>query len=186
MGEELAATSALDDIRLDPPALGDVQAIHEIYGDPRVWGHLPSGRHTNLETTAAKVSLWIDAWERDGRAAWIVRDATTGAVLGHVGCSVRRGAFWNLGYRLSIEAQGRGIATRVSMVAIRRAKQVDPNLPIVAYLLEHNHASARVAEKCGLTLQHRAPDAGNPDPNAIRLIYADRALSSEQLHAALA
>jgi RimJ/RimL family protein N-acetyltransferase len=103
-----------------------------------------------------------------------------------VGCSVRRGAFWNLGYRLSVEAQGRGIATRVSIIAISRAKQVDPDLPVIAYLLEHNYASARVAEKCGLTLQHRAPDAGNPDPNAIRLIYADRNLSSEQLHAALA
>jgi RimJ/RimL family protein N-acetyltransferase len=186
MREELGHTSALDDIRLDPPTESDIRAIHEIYGDPRVWRHLPSGRHTNLETTAAMVKTWTDAWERDDQSAWIVRDATTGAVLGHVGCSVRRGAFWNLGYRLSVEAQGRGIATRVSIIAISRAKQVDPDLPVIAYLLEHNYASARVAEKCGLTLQHRAPDAGNPDPNAIRLIYADRNLSSEQLHAALA
>ena len=186
MSEELGHTSALADIRLDPPAVDDIEAIHEIYGDPRVWKHLPSRRHANLATTAAKVKSWIDAWERDGQSAWIVRDATTGDVLGHVGCSVRREAFWNLGYRLSIDAQGRGIATRVATMAVTRAKQVNPELPVVAYLLEHNHASARVAEKCGLTLQHRAPDVGNPDPNAIRLVYADRALSSEQLRAALA
>ena len=99
---------------------------------------------------------------------------------------MRRGAFWNLGYRLAVEAQGRGIARRAAAVAVGRARATDPDLPVVAYLLEHNRASARVAESCGLTLQHRAPDAGNPDPEAVRLVYADRVLSAEQLRAALA
>lgn len=165
--------------------MADVEAIHEIYRDPRVWTHLPSARHTELATTTAMIQTWVDAWERDGLAAWIVRDAPSGEILGHVGCSVRREAFWNLGYRLSFDTHGRGIATRVSTMAVRRAQTVNTDLPVIAYLLEHNHASARVAEKCGLTLQHRGPDAGNPDPNAIRLVYADRALSSRQLHAAL-
>jgi RimJ/RimL family protein N-acetyltransferase len=60
-----------------------------------------------------------------------------------------------------------------------------PELPIVAYLLEHNTASARVAEKVGLRLVHRGPDAGNPDADAIRLIYADRALDKAALAATL-
>jgi RimJ/RimL family protein N-acetyltransferase len=49
----------------------------------------------------------------------------------------------------------------------------------VAYLLENNRASAAVAEKLGLTLRHRGPDAGNPDPSAIRVVYADRPLPPE-------
>ncbi len=52
-----------------------------------------------------------------------------------------------------------------------------PGLPVIAYLLEHNHASAAVAKKVGLTLVDRGPDAGNPVPSAVRLIFADRPLT---------
>lgn len=186
MGEGREGEAGLDDVRLDPPTAADIEAMHAIYRDHRLWTHLPSGRHGDPDTTASMVTAWTDAWERDGLATWIVRDARSGDVLGHAGCSLRHDVFWNLGYRLAVEAQGRGIARRVSAVAVRRAQMLDPDIPVVAYLLEHNHASARVAETCGLILQHRAPDAGNPDPGAIRLVYADRGLSDEQLHAVLA
>lgn len=42
-----------------------------------------------------------------------------------------------------------------------------------------------MAEKVGLSLQYRAPDAGNPDPQAMRLVFADRTLTGTQLAAAL-
>lgn len=45
-----------------------------------------------------------------------------------------------------------------------------PDLPVVAYLLEHNKASERVAQKLRMQLVHRGPDASNPDPAAIRLV----------------
>lgn len=131
------------------------------------------------------VQGWIDGWTRDDLSVWIVRNAETGAVLGDVGCSIRCDVFWNLGYRLAFDAHGRGIAARVSCHAMAEARRIRPALPIVAYLLEHNRASAHVAENLRLTLQSRAPDAGNPDPDAIRLVYADRRLSDEQLRAAL-
>lgn len=176
----------LGDVRLEAPTLDDVSAVHGIYSDPRVWTHLPSGRHDEIGATEEMVRSWIAGWERDGLSAWIVRDVSTGGVLGQAGCSVVRGAFWNLGYRLAYEAHGRGIASRVSEHAVDQAQRAEPALPVVAYLLEHNLASARVADKVGLTLQHRGPDAGNPDPDAIRLVYADRPLTGKQLRAALA
>lgn len=176
----------LGDVRLEAPTLEDVSPIHRIYSDPRVWTHLPSGRHGEIGATEEMVRAWIAGWEREGLSAWIVSDVGTGEVLGHVGCSVKRDAFWNLGYRLAYEAHGRGIASRVSEYAVGQARRVRPDLPVVAYLLEHNVASARVAEKVGLALQHRGSDAGNPDPDAIRLVYADRALTEKQLQAALA
>ncbi|MFZ1382794.1 MAG: GNAT family N-acetyltransferase [Scrofimicrobium sp.] len=174
-----------DDIVLSKPTLDDVPAMYAIYSDPRVWGHLPTGRHTEISQTREMVQNWIDWWDRDGLSTWVIRDADTNEVLGHVGCYVKHDAFWNLGYRLAFEAQGRGIASRVSEVAVREARRLKPQLPVVAYLLEHNLASARVAEKTGLTLQHRGPDAGNPNPDAIRLIYADRPLTNDQLEKAL-
>ena len=56
---------------------------------------------------------------------------------------------------------------------------------MVAYLLENNPASAAVAEKVGLTLRHRGPAAGNPDPSAVRLVSADRELSETELAATM-
>ena len=82
-------------------------------------------------------------------------------------------------------SSGQGLATAVSRDAIAAATNIDAELPIVAYLLEHNTASEVVARKLGLELVHRAPDAGNPDPAAVRLVFADRELTPAQLDATL-
>ena len=170
---------------LDRPALGDLDDVFEIYSDPRVWSHFPSGRITTREGAEAFLLSRIAGWETDGLGTWIVRDSPEGPMLGNCGCSIRKDAFWNLGYRFRPEVQGRGLATDISRLAISRAQQVRPELPVIAYLLEHNVSSRRVAEKLGLSLRHRAPDAGNPDPSAMRLVFSDRALTPTQLDAAL-
>ncbi len=56
------------------------------------------------------------------------------------------------------------------------AHAVAPDRPVVAYLLEHDLESRGRAERAGPPLQWRGPDAGNPDPAAVRLMYADRPL----------
>lgn len=172
-------------LRLDVPSLNDVEPIHRIYSDPRVWGHLPSGCHTSVDQTEEMVLGWIRGWERDGLSSWIVREAGTDEVLGACGCWTKAGVFWNLGYRFAYDAHGRGLATEASREAVAAAVRIRPDLPVVAFLLEHNLASARVAEKAGLTLRHRGPDAGNLDPEAVRVIYADRELTAEQVDATL-
>jgi RimJ/RimL family protein N-acetyltransferase len=80
---------------------------------------------------------------------------------------------------------GHGYATELASEALRQAHGVDPALPVVASLLEHNTASERVAVKLGMELVHRAPDTGNPDPSAVRLVYADRPLSTDELSVAI-
>jgi RimJ/RimL family protein N-acetyltransferase len=177
---------------LDAPRVDDLDALHEIYGDARTWTHLPTGRHADPDRTAQLLERWLDDWRTTGLGAWVVHEAADpSTVIGHGGCALRGdaesgGAFWNLGYRFSPEAQGRGYATELSRAAIEAARGLRPEVPVVAYLLEHNVASARVAEKVGLVLRHRAPDAGNPDPDAIRLVYADRELSPAELRSTLA
>lgn len=189
---------------LDQPRIGDLDDVFEIFSDPRVWTHFPSGRMTSREEAESFLLQRIADWEVDGLGTWIVREEKGGPMLGSCGCSVRRQvgaddsvqtaadgpvlveAFWNLGYRFRPEVQGRGYASRVASLAIAEAQARKPELPVVAYLLEHNIASKAVAEKIGLGLQHRAPDAGNPDPQAIRLVYADRELDdARQLDATL-
>jgi RimJ/RimL family protein N-acetyltransferase len=81
---------------------------------------------------------------------------------------------WNLYYRLAPQGQGYGLAGEVVTAALGAAADVDGNLPVIAYMLEHNVASWRIVERAGLQLRWRGPDRGNPDPEAIRLIDADR------------
>ncbi|MGZ4643601.1 MAG: hypothetical protein ACXVX8_15890, partial [Blastococcus sp.] len=57
----------------------------------------------------------------------------------------------------------------------------DPDRPVIAYLLEHNVQSRVRAEKAGLSLVWRGPDAGNPDAAAVRLVFADRPLDDALL-----
>ncbi len=131
------------------------------------------------------VDRWMAAWDDDGLGTWVARVPNSATIIGYGGCSIRQGIYWNLGYRFAFDAQGQGFATEISLEAVEQAKLVRAELPVVAYLLEHNTASARVAEKAGLALVHRGPDAGNPNPNAIRLVYADRELNAEELAATL-
>lgn len=53
--------------------------------------------------------------------------------------------------------------------------------PVIALLLEHNDASRAVAERSGLRMVWRGPDKDNPDPAAIRLVYADRELTDYEI-----
>lgn len=170
-------------LQLDPPREDDLEELHRIYFDARTWTHLPSGRFADLATTKEALTDWLGDWQREGLGAWVAREA--GTVVGHGGCAVRQSRFWNLGYRFAPEAQGCGLATELARAAVDAAREHRPELPVVAYLLEHNPASAAVAQKVGLTLRHRGPDAGNPDPWAVRLVYADRELSEAELAATM-
>jgi RimJ/RimL family protein N-acetyltransferase len=101
-------------------------------------------------------------------------------VIGYGGCAAR-GQAWNVGYRFSPHAHGRGYAAELATEAMRQARAADSTRPIIARLLEHNRASERIAVKLGITLVYRGLDEGNPDPSAVRLIYPDRPLTPEQL-----
>ena len=52
---------------------------------------------------------------------------------------------------------------------------------MIAHLVEHNVRSRGRAERSGLSLVWRGPDAGNPDLKAVRLVYADRPLDGDVL-----
>lgn len=176
------ATGRLDLYR---PTTDDVVGLHAIVSNPDVWRHFPSMRHTAPDQTARSVGNWLAGWQRDGLGTWVARERGTTSIVGYGGCSMLRGEVWNLGYRFAVASQGRGHATELARAAMRRAAARSAETPIVAYLLENNLASAAVAKKLGMTLAHRAPDAGNPDPDAVRLIFTDRDLTHNQLAAAL-
>jgi RimJ/RimL family protein N-acetyltransferase len=161
-------------------AMSDIDLIYGLTSDPRVWTHLPSGVHASREQTEVQLARQAAAWDSDGLAQWTAR-LHDGTFAGIGGCSINAGAVWNVYYRFVPEVQGRGLASELVRAASAAARRVRPDLPVTALLLEHNLASKAVAEKSGLRLLWRGPDAGNPDPGAIRLVYADRAVARDLL-----
>jgi len=170
-------------LRLDPVVPADLDEHFALLSDPAGWRHLPGGVHTDPATTANGIRHSVGHWQRHGLGYWTARlradlpeaGLTAGAMVGTGGCAVRVGtSWWNLYYRLTPRAWGLGLAAELVTAALDAAHAADPDRPVIASLLEHNAESRGRAERSGLTLVWRGPDAGNPDPAAVRLVYADR------------
>jgi RimJ/RimL family protein N-acetyltransferase len=177
-------------LRLDAVVPDDLDEHFALMSDPDVWRHLPSGRHATPDRTMEGIWHSVDHWARDGLGYWTARlredlPGTTlraGAVVGTGGCALRVGtSWWNLYYRFTPAAWGTGLAAELVTAAMDAAHAVAPDRPVIAYLLEHNVESRGRAERSGLSLVWRGPDAGNPDPDAVRLVYADRPVERELL-----
>ncbi|WP_442973126.1 GNAT family N-acetyltransferase [Rhodococcus sp. NBC_00297] len=165
--------------------MADECELFALCSDPREWVQDPGLRHTSPADTRAILGSWIDQWNRDKLGTWVVRRHTESVIVGFGGCSIRQHSFWNLGYRFLPSVRGLGYATEMSCAAVVAAACVRPDLPVVAYLRESNAASARVAEKAGLVLVGRFPVADDAHPGAVRLVYANRRLGDDELHAVL-
>lgn len=166
-------------LALSVPASADVPELHQLYADPRVSRDDPISRHLNSGQTEHLVQRWQAGWDRVGFGFWVARSTlphSTGQLVGIGGCSLRYGMAWNLGYRLSPPFWRQGYAQEIIAEALATADRLHPELPMTAYLVEGNIRSQRAAERAGLHRIWRGPDAGNPDPDAVRLLYADRTL----------
>ena len=170
--------------RLDLRALtpDDVDAMHAQNADPTVWTHFPQGRHATRQRTLADVESAITAWQRDGLCYWAARLHNSPDLAGFVGIRLLPDIpAWNLAFRFAPRFQVLGLARETARAGIDAAQALRPEVPVLAYLLEHNTASKRLTERLGLQLKWRGPDVGNLDPDAIRLIYADRPVDDEVL-----
>lgn len=167
-------------LELAAVSFADLAELHTLHADPRVWTHLPSGVHTTVQRTRADLEMYTADWIRDGLGYWTAR-RDDGEVVGIGGVRLRPTGTFNLYYRLSPDHQGQGYALELVRAAFEAAAAFDPEAPIVAYLLEHNEASRRTAERAGMQQVWRGPD--REVPGGIRLVYADRSLSAAALAA---
>lgn len=168
-----------DRLVLTVPRRADRAELYELYADPQVWRDDPVSRHVTADQTEAMIGRWRVGWLRNGLGMWVARSAepaTERRLVGIGGCFIRQGVAWNLGFRLSPPFWGHGYAQEIIRAAVGAARAVRADLPMTAYLLEGNVRSQRATERAGLRLVWRGPDAGNPDRQAVRLLYADQAL----------
>lgn len=159
---------------LRPLVDDDVDRVHAIFSDPRTWTHLPSGRFERPEQSRALVREAVAAWRAEGLGPWavLVADELVG-----VGGVTPMTQWWDLGFRLSSDVWGHGLATWVVEVALGAAHRTQPDWPVAARSSSTNPASVRVSENAGLALAHV-----EPWPDGIsRVVHADRPLEPSLL-----
>ena len=156
---------------------GDLEDLHRIHADPESWAHFPQGRHVDLARTQQTLDASDVEWAH-GLGYWCVRDSVGGPVIGPVivpgapsWATTRGGTSTTASTRASVAAR---TPPRRRAPRWRPPTTSSPTRPVLAYLLAINVASRRTAEKVGLSLVWSGPDAGNDDPDAVRLVYLDR------------
>jgi RimJ/RimL family protein N-acetyltransferase len=159
----------------------DAEECFPFFTDPEGWWYAPESRHLDLATTRGFLERSSARWDRDRLSYWTVRRSSDGVVIGVGGAQRHRSDVWNLSYRLAASSQGNGYAVELGRAAITAAREVDPSVPVIAWVAEINAPSRAVAERLGLTNYGPRVDANDGET---RLAYADRELGEFDLSAA--
>jgi RimJ/RimL family protein N-acetyltransferase len=171
---EHVLTERLELRRPDPDA--DLAALFPVFTDPDGWWYDPAARHLEPARTRDWLARAAARFDTDGLSYWTIRLRDAGTIIGAGGPQRQRTGAWNLSYRIAGDRQGRGYATEVTRAALDAAARRDRSVPCIAWVLDHNAPSRRVAERAGLT--NRGP-AIDPSDGRERLAYADRPLGPE-------
>jgi RimJ/RimL family protein N-acetyltransferase len=142
-------------LRLRAMTIADTARTVELYVDPRVNRHSPTGAPTVAEGQA-RVREAVSAWERDGIGHWVVEyEGRLAGVTGVRPAELAGTVYWNVFYRFAPETWGSGIASEALRAALQAAREHVPGRRFVARTRPTNEAAIRLAEAVGLT---RAPE----------------------------
>ncbi|PRY04591.1 GNAT family N-acetyltransferase [Paraburkholderia sp. BL25I1N1] len=156
---------------LRQPTSSDVGALFRIYGDPLTNEFNPAGPMRSLADAETTMARWLDHWIKNGFGTWAIAwAARPSEVVGFGGLSYRPfgdEVKVNLGYRLGVEAWGRGLATELATAAIKLGFQT-PHLQEIFALVRSNHVASRnVLEKAGLTQFGTLDDVPGDAPSIV-------------------
>lgn len=158
-------------LSLRPMAVTDAEELFPILSDPASWWYEPARRHPDLATTVAYTERAAARWLPDGLSYWTVRKLSDGTVIGHGGVQRHRSGSWNLSYRIATAERGNGYGTELARAGIAAANQQDPASAVIAWVLENNPPSQRIAERVGLTNYGVRVDVSD---GVERIAFADR------------
>lgn len=167
----------------------DLELVFEVYSDPDTWQHLPVGRHKAREQSRKIVDASIASRREHEIGQWAVRVGDQGAdcalavgtFIGTGGVNMTPALVWNLGYRLSPVAWGRGFATEIALAAVAAVRIHNDSVAITARVLSNNPASARVAVRAGLGKIWEGPTTTGAAAGIAREIFSDRDLADDAL-----
>ena len=124
--------------------------LSRMWQDPRVMEALGGVR--SEQEALAQLGMALAHWERYGFGIWILREKTTGDLVGHAGfryCELDGWPELDLGYSLRAEFWGKGLATEIAKAVVAVGFERLGSEHITAICLPTNLASRRVLEKVG-------------------------------------
>ena len=136
-------------LRLRRARAGDLQALHEVYSQPRAMRYWSTPPHLDLEQTR----VWLDSMIQappDSSDDYVIEH--DGRVIGKAGC-------WRvpeIGYILHPDAWGQGLAREALTAVIDHAFAGFPIPAIIADVDPRNAASLRLLGRLGFLETHRA------------------------------
>jgi ribosomal-protein-alanine N-acetyltransferase len=130
----------------------DAEAMLAVYGDSEVMRFIPGGHFRGLAIVRARLETYARASSRRGFSSWAVVERESGRVIGDAGFGIfEPTGDIELGYTLARDCWGNGYATEAAGACLASGL-ADLRVPrIIALVDEENLASARVAERIGMT-----------------------------------
>jgi RimJ/RimL family protein N-acetyltransferase len=134
--------------------------------DPEVTRFVGDGQPWSAERSDQGIARYNRSWEENGYGLWAVEDRALGRCIGMCGTLVFPDGLERveIGWRLERAAWGKGYATEGALATRDWAFESVPGLDrLIAVVNPANAASARVAEKIGMTFSARETGlAGEP------------------------
>ena len=129
----------------------DAAALFRTVGDRDVMRYWAPGPDATLDASAQRIVEIEQHWARHGFGDWGVVERATGALVGFAGLHHLTGMpEVNVGYAFEQSRWGQGYGTEVCRALIAHGLEQLALAEVVAVIAPENHASIRVAEKCGL------------------------------------
>jgi ribosomal-protein-alanine N-acetyltransferase len=137
--------------------LDDAPAILDAYAaDPTATRFLSWPPRQRVEDVAAWLAPKVAGWDEDREYRWVIADDPHGDAFGTV--SLRRSSDgFELGYALSTDRSGEGVATAVVTRVLDVCAEAAPGAVVSARTDPANAASIRVLEKCGFVPDRLEP-----------------------------
>ncbi len=123
------------------------------------------------------MNRWLDHWQTHSFGNWAISPLTNPEkIIGFGGLGIRNYddiVINNLGYRLSTEAWGKGLATEFAIYAIKFGFDVIKLTEISAVVRENHLASQKVLQKSGLRYVKEIHDVKDAPPSLLYSISVD-------------
>ncbi|MCL2373281.1 MAG: GNAT family N-acetyltransferase [Defluviitaleaceae bacterium] len=143
-------------LTLRPTTLSDApQMLRNWASDPEVTRYLTWLPHQNLQTTEAVISAWNERHKNPDCYHWGIIEKASGQIIGTCGAHAldEKNQSIEIGYCLSRAHWGKGYTTEAAAAMVNHLLHTVGLNRISAACDPANPASARVMEKCGMTLE---------------------------------
>ena len=142
-------------LRLRGHGLGDFEASQAMWADPEVVRHI-GGKPFSAEEVWARLLRYVGHWAVLGFGFWALEEKETGRFLGEVGFADHKRALETslkglpeIGWALMPWGHGRGYGREAVMAALAWGDRHLASPRTMCMIRPANHASIRLAEKCG-------------------------------------